>query len=119
MLEGSGEREKGLPGASWAAGWRRRPLGSDGSWWKVEGGGIGRGAEPEPPEQTGQAGRAGPLLLLLQWRSREWGWASPGGFNTKEDIPVGKRHGLNVITPAVECCQKVMVNQQETLVLSP
>lgn len=103
MLEGSGEREKGLPGASWAAGWRRRPLGSDGSWWKVAGGGIGRGAEPEPLGQTGQVGRAGPLLLLLQWRSQEWGWASPGGFNAQGRHSRGKEDGLSVTTAVVEC----------------
>lgn len=116
MLEGSGEREKGLPGASWAAGWRRRPLGSDGSWWKVEGGGIGRGQSQNRRSRLDR--RAG--------QGRCYGGGAENGagpaqeaLTPKEDIPVGKRHGLNVITAAVECCQRVMVNQQETLVLSP
>ena len=74
-------------------------MGSDASWWKVEGGGIGRGTEPEPPGQTGQAGRAGLPLLLLQWRSRGWG-ASPGGLNAQGGHSRGKEDGPSVTTAA-------------------
>ena len=102
MLKGSGEREKGLPGASWAAGWRRCPLDSDGSWWEVAGGGIGRGAELEPPAQTGQAGRAG-LLLLLHGGAESGAGPAQEALTLQEGILVGRRHGLSFAAGAVEC----------------
>lgn len=70
---------------------RRRPLGSDGSWWKVAGGGIGRGAEPGPLGQTGQVGRAGPAAAAATVEEPRMGWASPGGFNAQGRHSRGKR----------------------------
>lgn len=78
VLEGFGERGEGLPRAKLGSRLEKASL-----WALMAAGGRWRRRyrqrrRAEPLGQTGQVGRArAGLLLLLQWRSQEWGWGQP------------------------------------------
>lgn len=68
----------------------------------MAGGGIGRGAELEPPAQTGQAGRAG-LLLLLHGGAESGAGPAQEALTSRKTFSWGRRHGLSFAAAAVEC----------------
>ena len=68
----------------------------------MAGGGIGRGAELEPPAQTGQAGRAGLLLLLLRGGAESGAGPAQEALTSRKTFSWGRRHGLSFAAAAVE-----------------